>query len=171
MIDDRFARVASIRGDEVGQPRRGREPPRAISAIEQIVASEGIDCDFRRVDGYLFPGADGPDTVNARRWSCAGSASLRASWAAVAGARTARPAVPRPGPVPPPEVPRRRRKCDPQAWRRDPHRHPGDRIEGGEPCNVHTEAGHTVTAEAVVVATNSPFDAGMTMHTRSWPRT
>ena len=40
------------------------------------------------------------------------------------------------------------------------------RIEGGSPCHVHTEGGNTVTADAVVVATNAPFDAGVLLHTR-----
>ena len=63
VIDDRFARVASIRGDDVARAAADSHRD-AISAIEQIVATETIDCDFRRVDGYLFPGADGPDVVN-----------------------------------------------------------------------------------------------------------
>jgi nitrite reductase/ring-hydroxylating ferredoxin subunit len=40
------------------------------------------------------------------------------------------------------------------------------RIEGGDRCTVTTDAGQTVTAKAVVIATNSPFDAGVLLHTR-----
>ena len=40
------------------------------------------------------------------------------------------------------------------------------KIESGSSCQVHTEGGATVTADAVVVATNSPFDAGVLLHTR-----
>jgi glycine/D-amino acid oxidase-like deaminating enzyme/nitrite reductase/ring-hydroxylating ferredoxin subunit len=40
------------------------------------------------------------------------------------------------------------------------------RIEGGTPCTVQTQAGPTVTAGAVVVATNAPFDAGVVLHTK-----
>jgi len=41
-----------------------------------------------------------------------------------------------------------------------------DRIEGGEPCHVHTKGGGRVTAGAVVVATGAPFDAGLELHTK-----
>jgi glycine/D-amino acid oxidase-like deaminating enzyme/nitrite reductase/ring-hydroxylating ferredoxin subunit len=33
----------------------------AISKVEQIVIQENIDCDFKRVDGYLFKGNDRPE--------------------------------------------------------------------------------------------------------------
>ena len=62
VLDDRFARLASIRGDNVA--RAAADSHRAaIGMIGEIVAREQIDCDFRRVDGYLFPGKDGPDAV------------------------------------------------------------------------------------------------------------
>jgi glycine/D-amino acid oxidase-like deaminating enzyme/nitrite reductase/ring-hydroxylating ferredoxin subunit len=38
------------------------------------------------------------------------------------------------------------------------------KIAGGDTCTVRTEAGPTVTAKAVVVATNAPFDAGVMLH-------
>src|SRR5262249_42229526 len=37
-------------------------------------------------------------------------------------------------------------------------------IESGSPCRVHTSTGNIVTTDAVVVATGSPFDTGVTMH-------
>jgi nitrite reductase/ring-hydroxylating ferredoxin subunit len=37
-------------------------------------------------------------------------------------------------------------------------------IVSGSPCGIYTKPGHTVTADAVVVATGSPFDTGLTMH-------
>jgi hypothetical protein len=30
----------------------------AVDRIEEIQKTEGIDCDFRRLDGYLFQGDD-----------------------------------------------------------------------------------------------------------------
>lgn len=39
-------------------------------------------------------------------------------------------------------------------------------ITGGDSCTIGTAGGATVTARAVVVATNAPFDAGVTLHTR-----
>jgi glycine/D-amino acid oxidase-like deaminating enzyme len=39
-------------------------------------------------------------------------------------------------------------------------------IQGGKPARVKTAAGRTVTAEAVVVATNSPVNDLLAMHTK-----
>jgi glycine/D-amino acid oxidase-like deaminating enzyme/nitrite reductase/ring-hydroxylating ferredoxin subunit len=167
VIDDRFARVASIRGDDVARAAADSHRD-AISAIEHIVASEAIDCDFRRVDGYLFPGADGPDAINRE------ADELR---------RLGIPFKPLDGPPLPglngPSLkffgqgqfhPKKYLAGIANAVRK----HGGVihtdtraiRIEGGEPCNVKTESGHTVTADAVVVASNAPFDAGVLLHTR-----
>ena len=42
-------------------------------------------------------------------------------------------------------------------------------IEDGEPCTVTTADGHTILAESVVVATNSPVNDWMVMHTKQAP--
>jgi nitrite reductase/ring-hydroxylating ferredoxin subunit len=44
-----------------------------------------------------------------------------------------------------------------------------DKIEGGEAARVHTAAGHTVTSSAVVVATNSPVNDLISIHTKQAP--
>ena len=53
VIDDRYYELERIRGTEVTKLARVSHGA-AISQIEQNVASENIDCDFTRLDGYLF---------------------------------------------------------------------------------------------------------------------
>jgi glycine/D-amino acid oxidase-like deaminating enzyme/nitrite reductase/ring-hydroxylating ferredoxin subunit len=167
VIDDRFTHVASVRGDDVARAAADSHRD-AIDAIERIVVAEGIDCDFRRVDGYLFPGSDGPETVNRE------AEELR---------RLGIPFKPLEGP-PIPGLNGPSLKFFDQG-----QFHPTKylagvaaairkyggvihtesravRIEGGFPCLVRTEPGFAVTADAVVVATNAPFDAGVLLHTR-----
>src|SRR5262245_27843688 len=65
VLDDRFARLRSVRGAGVVRPAFVSHAA-AIGLIETTVHSEGIDCQFRRVDGYLFPGQDGDTDVLTR---------------------------------------------------------------------------------------------------------
>lgn len=167
VLDDRFARVASIRGDDVARAAADSHRS-AIALIEQIAAREQISCDFRRVHGYLFPGTDGPDAVldeaDALR-------RLGISFSMIDD-------------PPAPEVagpslrfagqgqfhPRKYLAGLATAIRKHGGTiHTGTRvvrIEGGTPCSVRTVGGNTVTASAVVVATNAPFDAGLLLHTK-----
>ena len=41
-----------------------------------------------------------------------------------------------------------------------------EKVRGGQPCKVTTQHGQTVTAGAVVIATNNPFEGGTTLHTK-----
>ena len=53
-IDDRIFNLRRWRGDDVAR-LAVESHLAAIDRIESIVREEGIDCDFRRLDGYLFP--------------------------------------------------------------------------------------------------------------------
>src|SRR5687767_4732520 len=58
-LDDRFYRLERLHGAE-GARLAAQSHAAAIDRIERIVADEHIDCDFTRLDGYLFvpPGDD-----------------------------------------------------------------------------------------------------------------
>src|SRR5262245_63638071 len=58
VLDDRFARLASIRGDDVARAAADSHRS-AVTLIEDIARRERIERDFRRRYGYLFPGTDG----------------------------------------------------------------------------------------------------------------
>lgn len=167
VLDDRFARLAEIRGDQVA--RAAADSHRgAIDLIGETALRENIACDYKRVDGYLFPGADGPGAVEAEI-----EALTRIG---IPFDRLDRPPV---GGLPGP--------CLRFAGQGQFHpikyvaglatairRRGGalhtrtrvQRIDGGDKCTIRTEAGPVVTANAVVVATNAPFDAGVLLHTK-----
>lgn len=52
-LDDRYYNLEKMHGRE-GARLAADSHTAAISTIESIVTREGIDCDFERVDGYLF---------------------------------------------------------------------------------------------------------------------
>jgi len=52
-IDDRYAEIEKLHGEK-SSLLAAQSQTEAINTIEKIVNSENIDCDFKRVDGYLF---------------------------------------------------------------------------------------------------------------------
>lgn len=63
-LDDRYAEIESLLGEE--KCRLAAEShTAAINFIESVVREENIDCDFRKVDGYLFlHPTDDPKTID-----------------------------------------------------------------------------------------------------------
>jgi glycine/D-amino acid oxidase-like deaminating enzyme len=52
-LDDRYYNIEKIQGKK-GAMLAAESHTAAIEMIESIVTAEGIDCDFERLDGYLF---------------------------------------------------------------------------------------------------------------------
>src|SRR3954447_3756357 len=52
-LDDRFTELERLHGQR-GSRLAAESHKAAVDRIEQIVAEENIDCDFSRLDGYLF---------------------------------------------------------------------------------------------------------------------
>jgi glycine/D-amino acid oxidase-like deaminating enzyme/nitrite reductase/ring-hydroxylating ferredoxin subunit len=62
-LDDRIYRIAKWHGDD--KARLALEShSRAIDQIEAIVSAEKIDCDFSRLDGYLFEAEESDDDLD-----------------------------------------------------------------------------------------------------------
>ncbi len=59
-MDDRFYKLEQLHG-ETGAQLIAESHSRAIDHIEEIIKKENIDCDFKRLDGYLFAP---PDNTN-----------------------------------------------------------------------------------------------------------
>ncbi len=63
-MDDRYYVLEKVHGEE-GARLIAESHMAAVNRIEAIVKIEGIDCDFERLDGYLFPSAsDTSSTIN-----------------------------------------------------------------------------------------------------------
>jgi glycine/D-amino acid oxidase-like deaminating enzyme/nitrite reductase/ring-hydroxylating ferredoxin subunit len=62
-IDDRIYRIAKWHGDDKAC-RAVESHKAAIDEIEKIVTMEKLDCDFSRLDGYLFKAEDGDDDLD-----------------------------------------------------------------------------------------------------------
>lgn len=74
-LDDRFYRLERMHGPE-GARLAAASHAAAIDRIEEIVRTHRIECDFRRVDGYLFAGKGGPADELERELDAARRAGL-----------------------------------------------------------------------------------------------
>jgi glycine/D-amino acid oxidase-like deaminating enzyme/nitrite reductase/ring-hydroxylating ferredoxin subunit len=171
-IDDSYREIVRLHGPD-GAKLAYQSHRAAIDRIEAIAQLEGIDCDFQRVSGYLFP-ADGhgskeiDDELDAAK--AAGVTVQRLDAAPVRGFYSgACLHYPRQGQFHPLKY------LDGLAAaivRLGGRIHSGVRataVEGGKAARVTTADGRTVTAAAAVVATNVPFNDRVAIHTKQAP--
>jgi glycine/D-amino acid oxidase-like deaminating enzyme/nitrite reductase/ring-hydroxylating ferredoxin subunit len=62
LCDDLMSEMAKLRGEELAKGFYQSQAA-AVSRIEHVQKTEAIDCDFRRLDGYLFQGRRQPADV------------------------------------------------------------------------------------------------------------
>jgi glycine/D-amino acid oxidase-like deaminating enzyme/nitrite reductase/ring-hydroxylating ferredoxin subunit len=174
-IDDRYVEIERLHGEK-GARLAAQSHTAAIDRIEAIIAEEGIDCDFERLDGYLFvPPGDSKDLLRREL-----RAAHRAGLADVEQVERA--------PIDPFDTGTclrfpRQAQFHPlkyltglaQAIEREGGRiftetHVST-IQGGESARVETSSGYAVTADAIVVATNTPINDLITIHTKQAPYT
>jgi glycine/D-amino acid oxidase-like deaminating enzyme/nitrite reductase/ring-hydroxylating ferredoxin subunit len=171
MLDDRYFELEKLHGEEairVAADSHGA----AIERIDEIVRAEAIDCDFSRLDGYLFLAeGDKPATLD-RELDAAHRAGLkdvkllaRAPFEWDTGACLQ---VPRQGQFHPLKYLMGLSKAiQREGGRLFCHSH-ADHVEGGVPGLVHV-GDHVVTGDAIVVATNVPVNNLLAIHTKQAP--
>jgi glycine/D-amino acid oxidase-like deaminating enzyme/nitrite reductase/ring-hydroxylating ferredoxin subunit len=172
-LDDRYFELESRHGEK-GARLAAESHTAAIDRIERIVKDEQIACDFERLDGYLFvPPGESRDVLD-RELEAGRRAGLN-GLEMVARAPLG--------------------EFDTGACLRFPRQaqfHPlkylaalagaltrgGGRIYtgthaeefvGGPSAKVTTAEGHAVTADALVVATNTPVNDRLVIHTKQYP--
>ncbi len=172
-LDDRYTEIEKMHG-EGGALIAAESHTAAINRIESIISLEDIDCDFQRVDGYLFlGGGDKKDLLEdeLRAAQRAGLFDVRLVERVPLDSFDSGPALKFP----------RQAQFHPlkylnglaRAIIRDGGRiycgtH-ADKIEDGEPARVTTSGGHVITADVIVVATNTPVNDWVIIHTKQAP--
>jgi glycine/D-amino acid oxidase-like deaminating enzyme/nitrite reductase/ring-hydroxylating ferredoxin subunit len=168
VLDERYIDLERMHGAE-GARLAAESHMTAINRIETIVNSERIDCDFERLNGYLFSARDEDDDMLVREMAAAQRAGIDAAL------------VDNP---PKPSLETGRCLLFPNQAQFHPLKYSlglaraierdggriftmthADRIEGGAPSEVEA-GGHVVYARDVVVATLSPVIRAGTIHTK-----
>jgi glycine/D-amino acid oxidase-like deaminating enzyme/nitrite reductase/ring-hydroxylating ferredoxin subunit len=170
VIDDRYSEMERLHGEE--HARLAAQSHRAaIDRIEQTIQAEGIDCEFARVDGYLFlsPTEDvallDDELAAAQRAGIEVERLDRAPLDFDTGPCLRFPNQARFHPLKYLAGLARAIRRDGGRIHCDTH---VDDITGG--AHAHVTAGHyTVSAGAVVVATNTPVNNRVVLHTKQAP--
>jgi glycine/D-amino acid oxidase-like deaminating enzyme/nitrite reductase/ring-hydroxylating ferredoxin subunit len=169
-LDDRYYQIQKLHG-LTGAQIGAESHTAAIARIESIASQEDIDCDFERVDGYLFLGPESGRDELERELNAAHRAGLTdvelvekaplEFWNTGPALRFPRQAQ---------FHPLKYLQGLARAILRDGGhiytRAHAETIVDGEPCRVTTSDGHVITADSVVVATNSPVNDWVILHTK-----
>ena len=168
-LDDRYYELERLHGKD-GARIAAESHSAAIDRIESIASLEEIDCDFERLDGYLFLGGDSKKEDLEREHRSARRAGLDTEMVDKI------PGVPfESGPA--------------LRFPRQAQFHPlkylngltravlrdggkiycgthAEKIVDGEPAKVTTSDGHVITADAIIVATNTPVNDWLIIHSK-----
>jgi len=176
-IDDRYVEIERIHGSE-GARLAAASHTAAINRIEAIVNTEKIDCDFSRLDGWLIlPPGEKEELLDqereaARRAGLTGveKFSHRPTGAGFSGGGFAGPCLrfPDQGQFHPLKyLAGLVRAIERNGGRLFTGTH-ADQFQGGSPAAVRA-GDFTVNADALVVATNSPVNDLVAIHTKQAP--
>jgi glycine/D-amino acid oxidase-like deaminating enzyme/nitrite reductase/ring-hydroxylating ferredoxin subunit len=172
-LDDRYYDLERLHGER-GVRLAAESHTAAIDRIEEIVREEGIDCDFQRVDGYLFvPPGDSTEQLG-HELRAAHRAGLNEIeyvervpvdfydfGAALHFPRQAQFHILK-------YISGLVAAFKKMGGRIYTETH-AEKIEGGDEAHVETADGFVVSADALVVATNSPVNDRVVIHTKQAP--
>jgi glycine/D-amino acid oxidase-like deaminating enzyme/nitrite reductase/ring-hydroxylating ferredoxin subunit len=167
-IDATYREIARYHGDK-GARLAAESHTAAIAKIESIVSTESIQCDFARVAGYLFLGPDDSESVLDGELKAAENAGIEVvkedelplklaagpclKFAGQAQFHAGKYIV---------GLARAFKRAGGKIYGQTEAKE----IKGGNPAIITTSKGHTIRADAVVVATNTPVNDWVTMHTK-----
>lgn len=169
-LDDRYFELERLHGER-GAQLAAESHASAIDTIERIVRDEVIGCDFERLDGYLFRSPDDPADVLDRELSAAHRAGLSDTEIVTRAPITTfdtGPALrfPRQAQFHPLKyLAALAQIITANGGRIFANTH-ASKIKGGRDAHVETRDGPTVTCDAIVVATNTPVNDRLAIHTK-----
>lgn len=169
-LDDRYFVLEHLHGAK-GARMAAESHAAAINRVEHIVAEEKIACGFERLDGYLVADPGDQEDLIGRELLAAHRAGLNdveivacAPTLALGSGRCLR--FPRQAQMNPARYASGLADAITRAGGQIFSETKAQTIEGGRPATVHTAEGPIVTADNVVVATNSPINNLFAMHTK-----
>lgn len=170
-LTDRYFELEQMHG-ETGARLAAESHAAAIDLIESIVHSESIGCDFARVDGYLFqPPESDPEILNREMDTLhrAGFHDVRLLDRAPLPGYDTGPCLVLPNQAqfhPMKYLAGLAAAIDKYGGRIYSRSFHVEKIEGDSPAKVTVRGGDMVTADSVVVATNTPVNDWVTIHTK-----
>ena len=172
-LDDRYFELEKIHGEE-GSRLAAQSHSAAIDRIESIAKLENIDCDFSRLDGYLFLAPGESQETLERELAAASRAGLvgleilsRTPFTSFDAGPCLR--FPRQAQFHPLKYFAGLASAVERLGGRICCATGASSIKGGAPAKVLTKNGRTIQAKSVVVATNTPINDLLVVHTKQSP--
>jgi glycine/D-amino acid oxidase-like deaminating enzyme/nitrite reductase/ring-hydroxylating ferredoxin subunit len=171
--DDRYVEMEKMHGAD-GARLIAESHTAAIDKVEQIVGEEHIDCDFERLDGFLFmPPNESPDLLNDELKAShrAGLTDVELVERAPIESFDTGPALrfPRQAQFHPLKYLAGLTRAFTRLGGRVFNETHATTITGGDEARVETNLGPVVTCDAIVVATNTPVNDRVAIHTKQAP--
>ena len=172
-LDDSYAEAIKLRGVEQARMLHQSQAA-AIDRIEAVQRDENIRCDFRRVDGYLFAARKDESAELEREADACARVGQSVDWVdrtPLSGVDTGRSLrFPRQARFHPLKYLDGLAACITRRSGRLYADTAVERIEErGNAVSVETARGYTIRAGAAVVATNSPINDRVAIHTKQSP--
>ncbi len=172
-LDDRYVALEKLHG-AFGSKLAASSHTAAIDEIERIVRDENIDCDFERVDGYLFvPEGESTDILEQEMEAAhrAGLAEVRLQTKSPLehydlGTTLHFPQQAQFHPLKYLYAVARAIERDGGRIFQNTH---ATLVKGGAEARVETAAGHVIRAASIAVATNAPINDNVAIYTRQAP--
>ncbi|MDQ3665062.1 MAG: FAD-dependent oxidoreductase [Acidobacteriota bacterium] len=168
-LDDRYFELERLHGEK-GARLAAESHTAAIDLVETIVKTQKIDCEFERLDGYLFVPPGDPKKILDDELEAALRAGLKLEKVERApidsydtGAALRFPRQAQFHPLKYLAGLAAAIKQNGGSIHTQTH---ATKIEGGDLAVIETSGGAVVTADAVVVATNSPVNDLVAIHTK-----
>lgn len=167
-LDERYVGLERMHGAE-GARLAAESHGAAIDRVEQLVREEKIECGFERLDGYLFTGPGQSEDILERELAAAHRAGLQdvtlvTSAPPMGAGRALR--FPRQAQMDPARYIAGLSRAVIRAGGRIFSDTQAEKIEGGRPGRIVTTLGPVVTADQIVVATNTPVNNLFALHTK-----
>lgn len=172
-FDDRYVEMEKLHGED-GSRLIAESHTAAIDKVEQIVREEHIDCGFERLDGFLFvPPNESKDVLNDELKAShrAGLVDVELVQRAPIESFDTGPALrfPRQAQFHPLDYLTGLTRAFTRAGGRIFSETHATTITGGTEARVETGPGPVVTCDAIVVATNTPVNDRVAIHTKQAP--
>lgn len=172
-LDDFYSELVKVRGEQEARLYHESQVA-AVNRIEAICRDEKIDCQFRRLDGYLIPTEEGPISDLQEEYDVCSRIGVEVEWAdnaPVPGLETGRCLrFPNQGRFHPTRYLRGLAKAIlERGGRLYANTAYSNHHVDGDGVRIETEAGPRILAGAAVFATNSPVNDTVTIHTKQLP--
>lgn len=173
ICDDSLSELLSMRGQELAQGFQSSQSA-AVDRIEQIQQELGLDCEFRRLDGFLFLDPESDESVLDDEVSAAGEIGVTVERGKGLPLRTLedRPYLRYPAQAtfhPLKYLSGVAQAIVSKGGRLYPASPVTEISEDGDVVRLKLASGHTVEAVNAVVATNSPIHDLVALHTKQAP--